>query len=62
MSPNATPAAVAPQATPVAPRASYEPPTLEALGSWSALTMQGTGGIGGFIDNPIISRIVGHVR
>jgi hypothetical protein len=45
----------APTAT---PRAPYVSPTLEPLGSWSALTMQLTGG-GGFIQNPIISRIVG---
>jgi hypothetical protein len=42
------------------------PPTLEPLGSWSALTMQtgggGLGGGGGFVRNPVISKILGGIR
>ena len=66
MSPNAIPNAEPCGTTPAAPRAPYVPPTLEALGSWSALTMQtgggGLGGGGGFVQNPIISRILRGVR
>jgi hypothetical protein len=62
VSPNTTPTGVpsATSASTAAPRAPYVPPTLESLGSWSALTMQGSGGVG-FISNPLISRIVDGV-
>jgi len=50
---------IAPQsATPATPRAPYVAPTLEPLGSWSALTMVGSGGVGGFVQNPIVTKIV----
>ena len=62
MSPNTIPtdASSATTASSSAPRAPYVPPSLESIGSWSALTMQGSGGVG-LIKNPLISRLVDHV-
>lgn len=56
MSSNTTTAASSAPST--TPRAPYVAPTLEPLGSWSALTMQGGGSGGGFIDPTRIVRKV----
>ena len=66
MSPNAHRSPATTELAVAAPRAPYVPPTLESLGSWSAITMQsgggGLGGGGGFVSNPVVSAILRGVR
>lgn len=56
MSHNSPITATSGQQSPAAPRAPYVRPTLEPLGSWSALTTQ-LSIPGGFIDFPIVRKL-----